>query len=257
MNQPAEKPAVIVTGGGRGLGSVIAKKLAEDFNVLIVGRTEKDLKDVCDQIKVSGNTAAYVVGDVSVSSTAEESLAKIDELGWNLTALVCNAGIGKSRVTHEISSEEWQTVLNTNVNGSFYFSRMVLPRFIEKKNGSLCFISSIAGVRGYAHEAAYVSSKHAIVGLAKSIALEYGKYGISSVALCPSFIEGDMTDRTIHGLAERRGISTGEAREVIEKKNPQRRIIPPEEIAEMVAFICKNKVPSLNGSAVLLTGGES
>lgn len=257
MSQANEKSAVIITGGGRGLGSVLAKRLAADFNVLIVGRTESDLKQVCAEIQDANGIAEYLVGDVTVPTTAEAATSKIQELGWNLSALVCNAGIGKSRVTHELSNEEWQIILNTNVSGSFYFSKAVLPGFVENKKGVLCFISSIAGVRGYAYEAAYTSSKHALVGLAKSIALEYGKYGISSVALCPSFIEGEMTDRTIHSLAERRGISTEEARKIIEKKNPQRRIIDPKEIAEMVAFICENKTPSLNGSAVLLTGGES
>ncbi len=253
MNQTGDKPAVLITGGGRGLGRALAKRLAVDFNVLVVGRTESDLQETCREL----TGAEYVVGDVTIPATADAALTKLKELGWNLTALVCNAGIGKSRPTHEVSTEEWQSILDTNLNGAFYFSKAVLPRFVEQKQGALCFISSSAGVRGYAYEAAYTASKHALVGLAKSIALEYGKHGISSVALCPSFIEGAMTDRTIQGLSARRSISLDEAREVIEKVNPQRRIIPPEEVAEMVAFVCENKVPALSGSAVVLTGGAS
>lgn len=257
MENASEKGAVIITGGGRGLGRVIALRLASEYRVLVVGRTETDLEAACAAISAAGGEASYVVGDVSKPEAAEAALAKAAELGWNVTRLACNAGIGKSRPTHELTNEEWQSILDTNLNGSFYFSRAVLPRMVEQKGGAICFISSIAGVKGYAYEAAYVASKHAQVGLSKSIALEYGKRGITSVALCPSFIEGEMTDRTIAGLAERRGISIEEARIVIEKISPQRRILPPEEVAEMVSFILQNKVPSLSGNPVLLTGGES
>jgi NAD(P)-dependent dehydrogenase (short-subunit alcohol dehydrogenase family) len=246
---------VIITGGGRGLGRVIAETLARTYDVLVVGRTETDLQSLCSELQSEGNKAEYVVGDVAAYETADAAVAKIKALGWQLSYLVCNAGIGKSRVTHEITTEEWQQVIDTNLNGSFYFSRAVLPYFVDQKSGVICFISSIAGVKGYAHEAAYVASKHAVVGLSKSIALEYGKHGITSIALCPNFVEGEMTDRTISGLATRRNVTRQEARDVIERKNPQRRIITPEEVAEMVAMICSNRVPSLSGSPIVM-GGE-
>ncbi|HXK37497.1 MAG TPA: SDR family oxidoreductase [Candidatus Paceibacterota bacterium] len=250
-----KKRAVIVTGGGRGLGRIIAERLVESLNVFIVGRTESDLRDTCSALKAKGHEAAYFVGDVSLPTTADNAIAALEELGWDIAALVCNAGIGKSRPTHELENAEWQHILDVNLNGSFYFSKAVLPLMKEQKSGVLCFISSIAGVRGYAYEAAYAASKHAVVGLAKSIAAEYGKHGIVSVALCPNFIDGEMTERTINGLAQRRGITAQEAREVIEQANPQKRIIPPEEVAEMVANICTNKVPLLSGTAIVMGGG--
>lgn len=253
-NDNNQKPAALITGGGRGLGKVIATKLAEDYNIMIVGRTEADLTSVREEIRSKGNEAEYVVGDVSVPDTARKAAEKAQDLGWNVTRLICSAGIGKSRVTHELGDEEWRNIVETNLNGSFYFAKAFLPGMIKLNSGVICFVSSIAGVKGYAYEAAYVSSKHAMVGLSKTIASEYGKHGISSVAICPNFIEGEMTERTISGLADRRNISREEARKIIEKKNPQRRIIPAEEVAEMVGMVCSNAVPSLSGSPIIMGG---
>lgn len=255
-NDNNEKIAALVTGGGRGLGRVIATSLAKEYKILVIGRTEADLASVCEEIRSQGYEADYVVGDVAVSDTARRATEKAQDLGWNVTRLICNAGVGKSRATHELGDDEWRSIIDTNLNGSFYFAKAFLPGMVEQKSGVICFISSIAGVKGYAYEAAYVSSKHAIVGLSKSIASEYGKYGISSVAICPNFVEGEMTERTISGLADRRNISREEAREILEKKNPQHRIIPPEEVAEMVSLICSDSVPSLSGSPIIMGGNE-
>lgn len=255
-NGNSEKAAALITGGGRGLGRVIATRLANHYKIIVVGRTEADLASVCEDIRSQGHEAGYVIGDVSVSDTAYKAAEKAQALGWNVTRLICNAGIGKSRATHELGDDEWRSIIDTNLNGSFYFAKAFLPDMVKQKSGVVCFISSIAGVRGYAYEAAYVSSKHAVVGLSKTIASEYGKHGISSVAICPNFVEGEMTERTISGLAERRSVSREEAREIIEKKNPQRRIIPADEVAEMVSMVCSNAVPSLSGSPIIMGGHD-
>lgn len=247
--------AAIITGGGRGLGRVIAERLSKSYKVLIVGRTEADLVTTCRAIQGTGGVAEYVTGDVKDSESAAKVMKKFGELQWVPSVLVCNAGIGKSGKTHEISTDTWNDIITTNLNGSFYFSRAVLPIFMEKGAGTLCFVSSIAGLEGYAYEAAYVASKHAQVGLSKSIAKEYGKHGIVSVAVCPGFIEGDMTERTIHGIMNRRGVSYDEARRTVAEKNPQKRIISAIEVADVIEYICSHKTPSLNGNPIVLSGG--
>jgi NAD(P)-dependent dehydrogenase (short-subunit alcohol dehydrogenase family) len=255
MNTTENKMAVIVTGGGKGIGKAISLELSKTYRLVLVGRTERDLKIVCEAINVHGGQALYHVGDVAKQSTAVAVLQLIEKQKWKLHGVVCNAGIGKSSPTHELSADQWQEAFNVNVHGSFYFAQAALPLLMQQKSGVLCFINSLAGLKGYAYEAAYVASKHAVVGLAKTFALEYGKYGISSVVLCPSFVESDMTTRTINSLATRRGISQDEARHIVEKTNPQQRIISKQEIAEMVAFVCANTVPSLSGNPIILSGG--
>ena len=127
---------------------------------------------------------------------------------------------------------------------------------LQARHGVICLISSISGVKGYAYTAAYTASKHALVGLAKSLAQEYGRQGIVIVPICPGFVASEMTTRTIRGVMKRHGLSEEAAEQRVVRANPQRRIIPAEEVAEMVAFVCSGKVPSLSGNPLLLSGGE-
>lgn len=255
MDDKNHSPAIIITGGGRGLGRAISLRLASSYRLILVGRTEADLIATCRAIREKGGTAEYLAADIALPTTAEAAVSRVTELGWQLRGVVNNAGIGKSSPTHELTLEKWHEAFNVNAHGSFYFAQAALPYLLKKREGVLCFISSLAGVRGYAYEAAYTASKHAQVGLAKALAQEYGKSGITSAVICPGFIEGEMTLRSIKGVAGRRGITEDEARGVVAKTSPQRRIIPEAEVADMVELICKNTVPSLSGTPIILNGG--
>lgn len=246
-----KRTAAIITGGGRGLGRVIAMRLAREYNILIIARTESDLINTCETVRLQGGNADYIVGDVKHPETAERVIDKLRSLNWSVSTLICNAGIGKSSRAHEIDNDTWDDIIDTNLNGSFYFTRAVLPLFIQQGGGLICFISSVAGIKGYAYEAAYTASKHAQVGLSKSIAKEYAKYNIASVVLCPDFIEGDMTSRTIHGLMKRRNISYEDARRVVEEKTDQNHILSPEEVAEVVATICVGNIDNVKDDPML------
>lgn len=246
--------ASIITGGGRGIGKAIAKRLSDTTNVIIVGRTQSDLETTCDEInKKETGRAEYVVGDVKYLQTAQKAISKVRENNWNLRNIICNAGVAKSGALHEFDENFWQDILNVNVMGAFNFSKASLPLLLEQGNGTVCFMSSIAGLEGYSHESAYCASKHALVGLAKSMALEYCKKGITIAALCPGFIESEMTTRTIYGLMKRRGISYSEARERVASKNVHKRIIPAEDIAKAIFAICEGKLLSILGKPLILS----
>jgi NAD(P)-dependent dehydrogenase (short-subunit alcohol dehydrogenase family) len=242
----------IITGGGRGLGRAISQRLAVDTAVLLVGRTEQDLQLACRDIEAAGGNATYVVGDVREPETAERAITVAKDRGWMVQNLICNAGIGKSSPTETVSTQAWHDTLAINLDGSFWFVRACLPLMKQQQSGTICLMSSIAGVKGFAYEAAYTASKHALTGLAKTVALEYGKHGITCVSLCPNFVEGEMTNRTIHGLAKRRNITVGKARVIIEELNPERRIIPAEEVAETVARLCSGALKTANGQPVVM-----
>ena len=248
--------ATIITGGGRGIGRAIALRMARETNVILVGRTEADLVSACRGIEEAGGHADYVVGDVTDPATAAAATEQVRKSGWIIRNLVCNAGIGKSGPLESFDAGTWKNIMDVNVNGSFHFIKACLPSMLEEKKGTVCLISSIAGLKGYANVAAYAASKHALVGIARSMAQEFGKKGIVTVAVCPGYVEGEMTTRSIRGIMERRGISESDARERIESVSPQHRIIPPEEVAEAVAFVCSGKAPALSGSALVLSGGE-
>ncbi len=248
--------ASIITGGGRGIGKAIALNLAQKTNLVIVGRTESDLEITCNDInKKENGKAAYVVGDVRYSQTAQEAISKVRANNWILRNLICNAGIAKSGALHEFDEKVWQNIVDVNVLGAFQFSKASLPLLLEQGKGIICFMSSVAGLEGYSYESAYCASKHALVGLAKSMALEYSKKGITVAALCPGFVESEMTTRTIHGVMERRGISYSEARERVAAKNVHKRIIPAEEIAEKISAICDGKFTLVSGRPLILSDG--
>lgn len=246
----------IITGGGRGIGRAIALRLAEDTNIIVVGRTEKDLVSVCEEIKKSGGDADYFMGDIANPETAAKTIALLKDKDWKVKNLICNAGVAKGGKTETFDKELWREMFDVNVHGNFYFVQAVLPEMLKNKKGTICLISSIAGVKGYKNIAAYTATKHALVGFARSLALEYGKHGIVAVPICPSFVETEMTLRTIRGLMERHGISESDARARVADATPQKRIMSPEEVAEAVAFVCFGKVPSLSGNPLILSGGE-
>lgn len=255
INTAAPSAATIITGGGRGIGRAIALRMAEETAVLVVGRTEDDLQTLCQEINNRGGFADYLVGDVSKPSTAKRAVAKVKKKGWTLRHLVVNAGIGKGGVTHTFDRKLWKEIFAVNVDGALYFSQECLPAMMEQKSGTITFINSISGTQGFKYDAAYTASKHAQLGLARTLSLEYAKHGIVVVPICPHFVESDMTRRTIAGLVRHRGMSETQAEETIKNTNPQKRIIPAEEVAEAVALVASGKLPSLNGNPLMLTGG--
>lgn len=249
------KHVTIVTGGGRGIGRAIALRMAKETAVLIVGRTESDLQDVCREIDTAGGVADYLVGDVSKPSTAKKAVKRAGKCGWKIRNLVINAGVAKGGAAHTFDRKVWKEIFATNVDGGFYFAQECLPGMVEQQGGTICFINSISGVQGFKYDSAYTASKHAQIGFAKSIALEYAKHGIVVVPICPHFVESDMTRRTVAGLVRHRGITETAAEDIVKNTNPQRRIIPAEEVAEAVALVASGLLPSLNGNPLMLTGG--
>ncbi len=247
----------IITGGGRGIGRAISQRLAKDCAVLVVGRTESDLQSVANEIQSAGGNCHYCVGDISKPASADRCLRIVRRNEWILDSLVCNAGIASGGNSETFDRKLFRRAVNVNLLGNFWFMQACISRMLEQEQGgSICVIGSILGVKGYGHQAAYCATKHALVGLSKSLGLEYAKQGISVYPLCMSFVESEMTDRTIHGIMERETISLDAATARVAAKNPQKRIIPAQEVAEMVAFLCSRKVPSLNANSLIMSGGE-
>lgn len=244
----------IITGASRGIGRAIAEHefFSSKSRVLISRANSRGINDL------AGARTRLLCADVGEPKTAQTALEFAHEIDKDnpVDILVCSAGIGKGGPTEDFSLDDWRDLFRINVEGCFNFIQAVLPEMVEAGRGTIVLISSIGGIHGYGHSAAYTASKHAVNGLAKSIAKEHGKHGIVCVPVCPGFVDTDMTDRTIDGLMRHRGMEEEEARELVASKNPQRRIIPPMEVAEAVAFICSGKCPSLSGNPMILSGGE-
>lgn len=247
--------ASIITGAGRGIGKAIAMRLADTTNVILTGKTEANLETACHEINSKRmGKAEYVVGDVKSMQSALEAVEKVNKNSWSLRNIVCNAGMGKSGALHEFDAKVWHDILDVNVLGAFNFAKAGIPSLLEQGAGNICLVSSVLGLHGAPYDSAYVASKHALVGLAKSMALEYGKRGIQVAALCPSYVEGEMTERTIRSVMVRKGISYDDARARIASKTPNGRIVPVEEIAETVHRFCEGQLVTNKNEALIASG---
>lgn len=242
----------IVTGGSRGIGRAIALRMAKETSVLVVGRTEPDLAKVCREIEAAGGAAFAVAGDVTDPETAARAERACRDLA--VRSLVLNAGIGKSLLAHEFGPL-FQEIMDVNVMGAMRFIEAFMPKLLAQRAGNVVLMSSVSGLVGSRLNAPYCGAKHALVGIAKAMAKDYGADGIVTVAVCPGYVETEMTERSIQKRMALKGMTREEAREAIVHINPQHRIIQPEEIAEAVAFVCSGKCPSLSGSALVLSGG--
>lgn len=242
----------IITGAGHGLGKSIAIRLAHDYPVILVGRAAAPLQTTKSFIEAKGGRAEVVCGNIRDKSTLDVCLALLAQNRYTTEVLVCNAGIGKSSNTHEVSVDDWTAILDTNLTSVYSWSSAVIPSMVAQHHGTICLIGSIAGLHGIAYDSAYTASKHALVGLGKSMALEYGKHGIAVQILCPGFITGDMTDRSIAALAKRKAIDETAARAIIAKQSPMRDIMPPEDVAETVAYLCTPAGRYLSGNPIIL-----
>jgi NAD(P)-dependent dehydrogenase (short-subunit alcohol dehydrogenase family) len=231
------RPAAVVTGGGRGIGRAITLQLVRVLPVVVVGRTAAELDSACAEAQQAGGQAVPCVGDVADPATATAALGLVRSSGWVVGHLVCNAGMGKSGPTVGFDPELWRRIFEVNVHGTFHMVQACLPEMLAQATGAITIVSSLAGVVGVAYDAAYSASKHALVGLARSLALEYRKRGVTVAALCPSFVESDMTRRTVRGVMQRHGLSEVEATRRMADRCPAKRILPAEEVAEAVALL--------------------
>lgn len=254
MSDTNEISCAIVTGGGQGLGRAIAKRLALDQPVILVGRNNAALLDTKRLIETQGGRAEVVCGDVRKTQTIADCKATLSQLLWKVDILICNAGVGKSGITHEISDETWEDIVSTNLTSVHQWCRALCPPMLAHGRGTVCLISSIAGLKGVAYDSAYAASKHALVGLGRSMALEYGKNGVAVQIVCPGYIDGEMTARSISALASRKNITASHARTLIAKQNPMREIMSPDDVAEIIAFLCTKPGALLAGNPLVVGG---
>jgi len=231
----------IVTGAGSGIGRASSRRLQEDGMTVIA--LDVDVKAAAE---VSPNALAMDVSDaVQVSEVMTEVL-----LRWpRIDVLVNNAGItGSAQATtaHETPIEEFDRVIGVNVRGPFLCSRAVLPSMIEAGRGHIITIASAAGIVAFPGRCAYTTSKGAALQLARSMAVDYGRLGIRSNAICPGMVETPMTQWRL---------DQPELRDRTESQIPMGRVASPEEIADVVSVLASGRMGYANGAALVIDGG--
>lgn len=253
----ADKIALI-TGGGRGIGRSIAIAYAEEgARVFISARTAGEIERVAAEIneKHSGASAPLVCDVSNVESVSNLASEIAVRFGRGVDILVNNAGIAESAALVKTDNEMWQRHLAVNLTGTFHCMRAFLPSMIERGWGRIINIASIAGKTGAPYISAYSASKHGVLGLTRSAALEVAAKGVTVNAICPGYVETKMTEGAISNITMRTGKSASEARSILEDMNPQKRLVTPEEVASLALLLASDEGRGINGQAINLDGG--
>jgi len=239
----------VVTGGGRGIGAAVARRLAADgARVAVLDR---------ERTAAAGEIGALDVDcDLTNAVSLDAALARVRREAGDPAICVHSAGIGESAPFVETSDEIWNRAMALNATAAFHLARALAPAMIAAKWGRIVNVASIAGLIGQAYVAAYCASKHAVVGLTRAMAVELAKTGVTVNAVCPGFVDTEMTQRTVANIVQKTKRSPEEARKSLEAMNPQRRLVRPEEVADAVAMLCSDGARSINGQAIPIDGGQ-
>jgi 3-oxoacyl-[acyl-carrier protein] reductase len=214
---------VLVTGASAGIGWAAARAFAAArANVVVTARREARLVELCDLIASEDGKAVYVAGDATAETTAEQCVALAVKQYGKLDILINNAGAGNYKNLVDTSADEYDALMDANMKSSFLFTRHAAPVMIEQKGGEILFISSVAGLQGYAGEAVYCASKFAQVGFAQALDGELRKFGIKVGTICPGGVKTEFA------------VGKGRTEEGVKSSY----MMEASEVADAIVFAC-------------------
>lgn len=239
----------LVTGGATGIGLAIVKALcAGGVRVTVASRNIQRIEEVTKDL----DAVTGVVLDVTDSG----SVRSVFEAAGPVDILVNNSGIALAAPFDSTTQEQLANVMAVNLTGVFNCMQAALPSMREQNYGRIVNIASTAGLRGYAYTSAYSASKHGVIGMTRSLALELASTGITANSICPGFTDTEIVADATANISKVTGRSQEEALAELVKHNPQKRLIAPAEVADTVLWLCGENSRSINGQAIAIAGGE-
>jgi NAD(P)-dependent dehydrogenase (short-subunit alcohol dehydrogenase family) len=253
-----DQKSIIITGAAMGLGLAAAKELAsQGANLTLMDFNKDQLSDTANDLTKEFSSAKIitVVGDASKEDDVKKYVSETEKAFGRIDGFYNNAGIeGKQAPMTEYDINVFKKVIDINLMGVYYGMRYVIPVMQKQKYGRIVNVASVGGIRGVLNQIAYVASKHAVSGMTKNAALEYGKDGIITNAIAPGAI---LTPMVAEAFREVNPNDPKAAEADYAQRNPTRRLGLPEEVARVVAFLLSEAASYVNGQTIAIDGGES
>lgn len=236
----------LVTGASRGIGAVIARRLAEAGVKVGVNylSSPESAEEVVSSIISAGGEALLVEGDVAQEEPAKSTVQQVVSRWGRIDILVNNAGINRDRLLLRMNTDDWDQVIQVNLRGAFLCTRFVMPHLIKQRSGRVVNISSVVGISGNPGQANYAAAKAGLIGFTKSVAREVASRNVTVNALAPGYITTGMVEK----LSEA-------AREKILSRIPMGRFGVAEDVSEAVVFLCSNGASYITGEVLTIDGG--
>lgn len=249
---------VLVTGGSGGLGRELGRAFARKASrVVLAARSEDKLRAAAEEITREGGRVLAFACDVTVKEQVVQLAESIRAAWGNVEILVNNAGVAKAAGFLEMPDTLWDDSIKTNLTGPYNCCKVFLPAMIEARWGRIINIGSTTSKVAYPHVSAYVSSKHGLLGLTRVLALETARLGITVNAICPGYLDDELTHANARQMAEKTGKSVEQILSMFASSAPQKRLIAPGEVAELALLMASDQLAGMTGQAVSIDGGAT
>lgn len=247
----------LITGASQGIGRAIALAFAEaGDSLLLAARNEANLEETAQATRELGAETVAVPTDITDPAQVEHMVRTGNDHFGGIDVLVNNSGVGgPSGPLWELDLEAWRETFGVNVEGVFLVSRAVLPQMVDRRSGSVIMIGSISGKRPLWGRTPYATTKAALVGLTRTLALEAGAHGVRVNLISPGFVAGPRLDWVIDAQAEGRDIPAAEVRAEMEAESPLNRLTQPEDIARAALYLASDAAGAITGADLNVNSG--